>query len=307
MDCIVAMPDKLFFNTGIPVSLWFISKERHGNGHRERRGEVLFIDARKLGTMESRRLRTLDDSDISTIADTYHSWRNHDGEYADVPGFTKAAKFDEIQQHDFVLSPGATSARQRPKRMMSRSRRRSSASPLSCSRSSNTGANLRMRSIAARRFRVVTIGWNPTRLGEVVKIKQGFAFSGMAENADLKPPCRSRDWQLRLRRRLSIWFDERQAVHRKLPARVHADPQVMSSIAMTCQTAGGEILGVPGTVPDDGQTYLHNQRLGKVEVLDPTRIDLRFFFQLARWQPFNHHLFATASVSKNSSYVAGPD
>ncbi|MEZ7756258.1 class I SAM-dependent DNA methyltransferase [Microbacterium paraoxydans] len=106
VDCIVAMPDKLFFNTGIPVSLWFISKERQGNGHRERRGEVLFIDARKLGTMESRRLRTLDDSDISTIADTYHAWRNHDGEYADVPGFAKAAKYDEIEQHDFVLTPG---------------------------------------------------------------------------------------------------------------------------------------------------------------------------------------------------------
>ncbi len=92
MDCIVAMPDKLFFNTAIPVSLWFVSKERPGNGHRERQGEVLFIDARNLGTMETRRLRVLADEDIAKIADTYHAWRNHDGGYEDVAGFAKAVK-----------------------------------------------------------------------------------------------------------------------------------------------------------------------------------------------------------------------
>jgi type I restriction enzyme M protein len=106
VDCIVAMPDKLFFNTGIPVSLWFVSKDRHGNGHRKRRGEVLFIDARKLGTMESRRLRVLDDADIARIASTYHAWRNHDGGYEDVAGFAKAASLEEIKHHDFVLTPG---------------------------------------------------------------------------------------------------------------------------------------------------------------------------------------------------------
>ena len=106
VDCIVAMPDKLFFNTGIPVSLWFVSKDRHGNGHRKRQGEVLFIDARKLGTMVTRRLRELSDGDIAQIADTYHSWRNHDGGYDDVPGFARAASLDEIKQHDFVLTPG---------------------------------------------------------------------------------------------------------------------------------------------------------------------------------------------------------
>jgi type I restriction enzyme M protein len=106
VDCIVAMPDKLFFNTGIPVALWFVSKDRGGNGHRERRDEVLFIDARKLGTMESRRLRVLDEDDIAKIADTYHAWRNHDGGYEDIPGFAKAATLDEIEKHDFVLTPG---------------------------------------------------------------------------------------------------------------------------------------------------------------------------------------------------------
>ena len=106
VDCIVAMPDRLFFNTGIPVSLWFVSKDRGGNGHRERRHEVLFIDARKLGEMETRRLRVLSDDDIAKIADTYHGWRNHNGGYEAVPGFVRAAKFDEIEKHDFVLTPG---------------------------------------------------------------------------------------------------------------------------------------------------------------------------------------------------------
>lgn len=106
VDCIVAMPDRLFFNTGIPVSLWFVSKDRHGNGHRKRQDEVLFIDARKLGAMETRRLRGLSDDDIAKIAGTYHAWRNHDGNYEDVPGFAKATSLGEIAKHDFVLTPG---------------------------------------------------------------------------------------------------------------------------------------------------------------------------------------------------------
>jgi len=106
VDCIVAMPNKLFYNVQIPVTLWFVSKDRHGNGHRERRNEVLFIDARKLGTLESRRLRVLTDDDIAKIAGAYHAWRNHDGGYEDIPGFAKAASLDEIKQHNFVLTPG---------------------------------------------------------------------------------------------------------------------------------------------------------------------------------------------------------
>lgn len=106
VDCIVAMPDKLFFNTGIPVALWFVSKDRHGNGHRRRVGEVLFIDARNLGHMVTRKLRDLADADIAKIAATYHAWRNHDGDYADIAGFTKAASLEEIKKHDFVLTPG---------------------------------------------------------------------------------------------------------------------------------------------------------------------------------------------------------
>jgi len=107
VDCIVAMPDRLFFNTGIPVSLWFVSRDRIGNAdHRARKGEVLFIDARKLGTMVNRRLRELSEGDIQQIAGAYHAWRNHDGGFEDVAGFAKAASLNDIEQHNFVLTPG---------------------------------------------------------------------------------------------------------------------------------------------------------------------------------------------------------
>ncbi len=105
VDCIVALPTKLFFNTGIPVSLWLVSKDRHGNGHRKREGEVLFIDATDLGSMISRKLRELTDSDIQQISRTYHSWRNHDGDYVDVSGFARAASLGEIAKHGFILTP----------------------------------------------------------------------------------------------------------------------------------------------------------------------------------------------------------
>jgi len=106
VDCIVAMPDRLFLNTGIPVSLWFCSRQRSGGGHRKRLGEVLFVDARRLGRMETRRLRVLDDADVARIADTYHQWRNRGGSYEDVPGFCKSASLAEIAGHDYVLTPG---------------------------------------------------------------------------------------------------------------------------------------------------------------------------------------------------------
>jgi len=106
VDCIVALPSKLFYNVQIPVTLWFVSKGRAGNGHRERTDEVLFIDARKMGTLISRKLRELTENDIARIAGTYHSWRNRDGGYEDIPGFARSAKVDEIKSHDYVLTPG---------------------------------------------------------------------------------------------------------------------------------------------------------------------------------------------------------
>lgn len=108
VDCIVALPDKLFLNTGIPATLWFLAKNRQGNGHRSRRGEVLFIDAQSLGQMVTRARREFTPDDVKKVADTYHAWRSteHHDDYEDVPGFCKAAGNDEIAANDFVLTPG---------------------------------------------------------------------------------------------------------------------------------------------------------------------------------------------------------
>lgn len=106
VDCIVALPGKLFFNTPIPVCLWFVSKDRGGNGHRKRAGEVLLIDARKMGQPVTRKLSQLTGEEIQRIASAYHEWRNVDGEYTDELGFSRAASLEEIRQNEFVLTPG---------------------------------------------------------------------------------------------------------------------------------------------------------------------------------------------------------
>jgi type I restriction enzyme M protein len=90
------------------VCLWFISKNRAGKGHRDRKGEVLFIDARKLGYMATRTLRTLSPEDSARISSTYHNWRNAEPTepYEDIAGFCKSANIAEIATHDYVLTPG---------------------------------------------------------------------------------------------------------------------------------------------------------------------------------------------------------
>ena len=108
VDCIVALPPQLFFTTGIPVCLWFLDANKKSAGERDRSGETLFIDARKLGEMQTRTLRVLTDDNITQISETYHNWRNKKPktEYEDVAGFCKSASIDEIATHDFVLTPG---------------------------------------------------------------------------------------------------------------------------------------------------------------------------------------------------------
>jgi len=108
VDCIVTLPGQLFYSTQIPVCLWFIAKNKAPRGWRDRRGEILFIDARKMGHMVDRTHRELSDEDIRKIADTYHAWRGQPeaGEYQDVKGFCKAAKLVEVQEHDYILTPG---------------------------------------------------------------------------------------------------------------------------------------------------------------------------------------------------------
>lgn len=106
VDCIVNLPAKLFLNTQIPASLWFLSRNRSNGNYRNRRDEILFIDARNLGHLINRRTLEFDDEDIAHIADTYHNWRNPDGNYEDIPGFCNSASIDRVQELDYVLTPG---------------------------------------------------------------------------------------------------------------------------------------------------------------------------------------------------------
>ncbi|MDW7760677.1 MAG: class I SAM-dependent DNA methyltransferase [Acidobacteriota bacterium] len=108
VDCMIALPGQLFYSTQIPACLWFLARDRRNGKFRDRRGHVLFVDARKMGRMVDRTHRELTDEDIARIAKTYHAWRGESeaGEYADVPGFCKSATLDEIRKHGHVLTPG---------------------------------------------------------------------------------------------------------------------------------------------------------------------------------------------------------
>ena len=114
VECIVAMPSQLFYTTGIPVCLWFLTKDKTDrkvkseHTQRNRQGEVLFIDARNLGHMATRTVRELTDGDIAKVADTYHAWRGEPDHkpYEDVPGFCASVTLSTIREHDFVLTPG---------------------------------------------------------------------------------------------------------------------------------------------------------------------------------------------------------
>ena len=108
IDCIVQLPERLFLTTGIPACLFILSKNRDGKDglHRERMNEILFIDARKLGTMVSRKLRAFSDDDIAKVANAYHQWRNVNGTHMNIDGFCKSATLDEIADQKFMLTSG---------------------------------------------------------------------------------------------------------------------------------------------------------------------------------------------------------
>lgn len=106
IDCMVALPSQLFYNTMIPACLWFLARNKTNNKFRNRSNEILFIDARKLGQMINRRNKELTKEEIKLIAETYHNWRNKNGGYQDKPGFCKAATMEEIKDNGWVLMPG---------------------------------------------------------------------------------------------------------------------------------------------------------------------------------------------------------
>ena len=105
VDCMVSLPGQLFYSTQIPACLWFLARKKNPGGKlRDRRGEVLFIDARKLGTLADRTRKEFSDEDIAKITATYHAWREGKG-HEDVSGFCKSAKLAEIRGHNYVLTP----------------------------------------------------------------------------------------------------------------------------------------------------------------------------------------------------------
>ena len=107
IDAIVALPEKLFYTTGIPVSLWILNNNKSTNSnYRSRKNEVLFIDARNLGQMIDRKTRELTQEDVSKIASVYHEWRRKDGDYSDIAGFVKSETLEEIEKNNYVLTPG---------------------------------------------------------------------------------------------------------------------------------------------------------------------------------------------------------
>jgi type I restriction enzyme M protein len=133
VDCMIALPAQLFYGAQIPACLWFMSRNKsgalspsgrgvgvRGETFRDRRGETLFIDARKMGHLVDRTHRELSDEEIKRIADTYHAWRRArsksplpsegegkgEGEYYDTPGFCRSATLDDIRKHGHVLTPG---------------------------------------------------------------------------------------------------------------------------------------------------------------------------------------------------------
>lgn len=108
VDCMIALPGQLFYSTQIPACLWFLSRNKKNGRFRDRRGEVLFLDARKLGTLVDRTRKEFSDADIEKISRTYHAWRGEAdaGDYSDIPGFCKAASRAEIEGHGYVMTPG---------------------------------------------------------------------------------------------------------------------------------------------------------------------------------------------------------
>lgn len=101
VDCIVALPSQLFYNVAIPVCLWFINKDK-GN----RKDQILFIDARKMGTMVTRKHRELSEDEIKLVFEVYHLWKKQSSKYQNIKGFCNSVNIEEVKNHEYILTPG---------------------------------------------------------------------------------------------------------------------------------------------------------------------------------------------------------
>jgi len=108
VDCMIALPGQLFYGTAIPACLWFLARSKQNGKFRDRRGQTLFIDVRKLGHLVDRVHRELTDDEVARTTATYHAWRGEKGagKYEDVPGFCRSVTLEEIHRHSYVLAPG---------------------------------------------------------------------------------------------------------------------------------------------------------------------------------------------------------
>ncbi|MHB1549575.1 MAG: type I restriction-modification system subunit M [Vulcanimicrobiaceae bacterium] len=106
VDCMIALPGQLFYGTQIPVCIWILARNRQNHKFRDRHKEILFIDARKLGTLVDRIHRELLPADVTQIANTYHAWRSKDAKYKNILGFCSSTAISEVRKHDFILTPG---------------------------------------------------------------------------------------------------------------------------------------------------------------------------------------------------------
>ena len=108
VDCMIALPGQLFYGSMIPACLWFLSRDKSNGRFRDRHGQILFVDARKMGHLVDRRHRELSSDEIAKIAKTYHAWRGKAkaGRYEDVLGFCKTVALKEVESHGFILTPG---------------------------------------------------------------------------------------------------------------------------------------------------------------------------------------------------------
>lgn len=107
VDCIVALPSQLFHNTQAPACLWIIVRDKKNRMFQSHSKQILFIDARSMGTIKNRRRKALAHEDVAKIAGTYNSWRNKKSTYQDVVGFCKSVTLDEIRKHGCILTPGS--------------------------------------------------------------------------------------------------------------------------------------------------------------------------------------------------------